>query len=276
MRGTRESAPGARYAEQRPWWPIQSTMETARALVLLVPLAVLPSCASSGQHFESRPWGQAWDQFASQPEQWVPVAATAIATPLLLPFDEQNTVESNEDQFFHTNESTGTAWALGLGLAPLAWGAVDAIGSSDARFLEVSSEAIGLTLVSTQVLKAVVHRERPDQSANDSFPSGHTSFAFAGATLLARRWQDEQDGSLLGYLLYVPATYVGLSRLEGERHWLSDITFGAALGLFVSHMVYDVHYGDPEHEGLFGRGVHAAFGPGVTEDGAVFGVTLSF
>lgn len=241
----------------------------------LAPLALLASCAALDDHTDASLWEHAGDQFASRTEQWAPVAATAIATPLLLPFDHQNAVESNDDQFFHTHTSNGDLFALGLGLGPIAWGTADAFGG-DPRFLEVSSEAIGLTLASTYVLKSVINRERPDHSTQDSFPSGHTSFAFAGATLLARRWQDEHDGSWLGYALYLPATYVGVSRMEGERHWLTDITFGAALGMAIAHLVYDAHYGDEEHLGLFGRGVHAEFGPAWTEQGAAFGVTLSF
>ncbi|MBI5364673.1 MAG: phosphatase PAP2 family protein [Planctomycetes bacterium] len=244
--------------------------------VLCASAMTVTGCAALEEHTAARPWEHAWEQFTEQPAQWVPVAATAVATPLLLPFDHQNTLESNEDQFFNTHESTGTAWALGLGFAPVAWGAVDAVSNGDTRFLEVSSEAIALTLASTQMLKMAVNRPRPDHTSQDSFPSGHTSFAFAGATLLARRWADTHDGSALGYVLYLPAAYVGVSRLEGERHWLSDITFGAALGMFVSHLVYDAHYGDAERDGLFRRGVHAEFGPALTDDGAAFGVTLSF
>ncbi len=216
------------------------------------------------------------EQFTRDPNQWAPVAVTAIATPLLLPFDHQNSHESVDDHVFGTRTGTGDLLSLGLGLAPIAIGGGDALIEGDTRFFEVSTEAIGWTVITTSILKVAVGRRRPDSASHESFPSGHTSFAFDGATLLARRWADTHDGSPLGYLLYVPATYVGLSRLEGGRHWLSDISFGAALGIFIGNIVYDAHYGDAQHQGIFGARTHVEFGPAVFDEGVGFGVTISF
>ncbi len=80
--------------------------------------------------------------------------------------------------------------------------------------------------VFTQALKFSTRRERPDGSNNHSFPSGHASATFATATVLQRH---------LGWRAAVPtytvATYVALSRLQENRHFLSDVVFGAALGV---------------------------------------------
>lgn len=91
---------------------------------------------------------------------------------------------------------------------------------------------IGVDLLRAQIvtgaltygIKGAVRRERPDGSGGYSFPSGHASVTFASATVLARHfgWK--------GYLTYAVSSYVGASRLHDNRHYLSDVIFGAALG----------------------------------------------
>ncbi len=77
----------------------------------------------------------------------------------------------------------------------------------------------------TAGLKYATHRERPDGSNYQSFPSGHASVTFATATVIERHlgWRS----SVLGYTV---ASYVAASRLHDNRHWLSDVVFGAAVG----------------------------------------------
>lgn len=77
----------------------------------------------------------------------------------------------------------------------------------------------------TEALKLSTHRERPNHSNHQSFPSGHASITFASATVIERHlgWRE----SLLGYSI---AAYVAASRLHDNRHYLSDVLFGAAVG----------------------------------------------
>jgi membrane-associated phospholipid phosphatase len=49
------------------------------------------------------------------------------------------------------------------------------------------TRGLALDFALTGVIKLAVGRDRPDYSNRLSFPSGHTSFAFAGSTVLARR-----------------------------------------------------------------------------------------
>jgi membrane-associated phospholipid phosphatase len=88
-------------------------------------------------------------------------------------------------------------------------------------------------------IKAATQRLRPRQAApcrlNCSFPSGHASVTFADATVLERHlgWRY----SLFGYAV---ASYVALSRLHDDQHWLSDVVFGAATGTIAGRTV--VHH----------------------------------
>lgn len=82
-----------------------------------------------------------------------------------------------------------------------------------------------LTTALVQPIKIATARERPDGSNSRSFPSGHAAITFAGATVLERHL-----GWRKAALAYALAAYVGASRLHDNRHYLSDVAFGAAVG----------------------------------------------
>lgn len=92
--------------------------------------------------------------------------------------------------------------------------------------------AQALSLALTYGVKYIVGRERPDHSSNDSFPSGHTAQTFASATVVARYFGLPKAVPAFGV-----ATYIALSRLNQNRHFLSDVTFGAGIGIAVGWTV---------------------------------------
>jgi membrane-associated phospholipid phosphatase len=102
---------------------------------------------------------------------------------------------------------------------------------------------LGMDLLQAQILseilveplKFAVRRERPDGSNRQSFPSGHASVTFATATVIERHlgWRK----SVLGYAI---ASYVAMSRIHDNRHYLSDVIFGAAVGTVAGRTV--VHH----------------------------------
>jgi membrane-associated phospholipid phosphatase len=79
--------------------------------------------------------------------------------------------------------------------------------------------------VLTQGIKLAVDRPRPN-GARFSFPSGHSSATFATATVLERHF-----GPKAGIPAYVMATYVAASRLHDNKHYPSDVIFGAGIGI---------------------------------------------
>lgn len=83
----------------------------------------------------------------------------------------------------------------------------------------------------TQALKAATRRDRPDGGTR-SFPSGHTSATVATATVLA-----QHPGWKVGLPAYAVSVLVGASRIQDRRHYLSDVVFGATLGLTAGRAV---------------------------------------
>ena len=87
-------------------------------------------------------------------------------------------------------------------------------------------KSFGTTVAATWLLKETVHKERPDGSNDQSFPSGHAAGAFQAASFVQRRYDDIPAWP--GYLL---ATYTGWTRVEAKKHYTSDVLAGAALGI---------------------------------------------
>ena len=99
--------------------------------------------------------------------------------------------------------------------------------------------ALGADLVRAQIvtqtmtfgIKMAARRTRPD-GTQFSFPSGHSSTTFATATVLQRHF-----GWKAGVPAYALASYVAASRVQVKRHYLSDVTLGATLGIIAGRTV---------------------------------------
>jgi membrane-associated phospholipid phosphatase len=94
--------------------------------------------------------------------------------------------------------------------------------------------SVGADLVRAQILsqsvvqvgKFATRRTRPDGSNHGSLPSGHTSSAFATATVLQQHY-----GWKVGLPAYAFGAYVAASRMSANKHHLSDVLMGAGIGI---------------------------------------------
>ncbi|EWH14686.1 phosphatase PAP2 family protein [Cellulophaga lytica] len=69
-----------------------------------------------------------------------------------------------------------------------------------------------------------------------SFPSGHTSFAFTNAGVLYQEFKDSSP--YLAYSGYALATATGGLRIANNSHWFSDVIVSAGIGILVTELVY--------------------------------------
>jgi hypothetical protein len=119
----------------------------------------------------------------------------------------------------------------GVGYATMAIG--KATGEAKVAWLGadlVRAQLLSQTIV--QGLKYSAGRTRPDGSNDLSFPSGHTATATATASVLQRYF-----GWKAGVPAYAFAAYVGSARIASDKHHLSDVMMGAAIGIAAGRTV---------------------------------------
>jgi hypothetical protein len=138
--------------------------------------------------------------------------------------------------------------------------ALMAVGQSSKHpcLASLGSELLQAQLVGaawTIGVKQLARRDRPEGTGY-SFPSGHAATAFASATVLQRRF-----GWKAGIPAYAVASYVAASRVDMQRHYLSDVIFGAAVGMVAGR---NVTVGTHRFE----------IGPIATSSGAAVGLSL--
>lgn len=88
-------------------------------------------------------------------------------------------------------------------------------------------------------LKKITAVPRPDTGERNSFPSGHTATAFAAATFMAKEYGHISKWYSIG--AYTAATGVGVMRIMNNRHWVTDVLAGAAVGIFSTNVAYLTH-----------------------------------
>ncbi|GGH76590.1 phosphatase PAP2 family protein [Phaeocystidibacter marisrubri] len=136
-----------------------------------------------------------------------------------------------------------------MGATAIAYGAGWAFKDEKLRRTSLqAAKAYVLTAGATFVLKQLTHRSRPYESGrddlwygpyaltfeNDGFPSGHTSTAFAVASVYAHAYSDRP---WLQVGLYSVAGLTALSRMNDDKHWASDVFIGAALGWYIGRTI---------------------------------------
>lgn len=177
---------------------------------------------------------------------------TAWLTAALAPRSQQAT---NKEVFIDTLQSVGViAFANEIGDYNLSTSKkyVVALATVGANYLHTVPEARPdkTRLMVTQWLghegnyqlttqfKKETNRVRPNRADDYSFPSGHTSGAFSSAQLASRNldqyYFDDRVNFWARTSLFALASGTGWARVEANKHYPSDVLFGAALGNFIS------------------------------------------
>ena len=92
---------------------------------------------------------------------------------------------------------------------------------------------------------------KPVQTGDyQSFPSGHTTTAFAAAAAVTSEMRRMHPDAVIivGPLLYGGATLVGLSRMYHNNHWASDVALGAGIGTFSGLKVIRYSHAHPDNK----------------------------
>jgi len=99
--------------------------------------------------------------------------------------------------------------------------------------LGTSMAVMGVTVSG---IKYLSHLQRPDGTAFNAFPSGHTATAFVCAEFL---YQEYKDVSVwYGIAGYTIAAGTGFMRIYNNRHWLTDVVAGAGFGIISTKVGY--------------------------------------
>lgn len=142
------------------------------------------------------------------------------------------------------------------GMALTGW----AIGNDRIRRAGMHTfEAVMIGGLASHFLKIAVGRSRPGVSGDPvdiepfsrlsghglSFPSGHATAAFAFATVMSSEFSDQ--AGWVPYVLYPMATWTAATRVMDEKHWVTDVVAGAAMGILAGRLVERFHNG-PDHD----------------------------
>lgn len=147
------------------------------------------------------------------------------------------------DKFFTVGKVVGSAgfqtgsalslWLVGRYLVPK-----NEDGSRSNRLSHLGLDLLRAQIVSQAMVHAIkytVQRDRPTGECC-AFPSGHATSAFSSAAVFERHF-----GERGSWWAITTASYVAASRLVDNRHFLSDVVFGAALGEAVGWTVVGRH-----------------------------------
>lgn len=135
------------------------------------------------------------------------------------------------------------------------------VSKDEYKSILLFGKSLVYTYTITELIKDWTYRDRPDGSDYRSFFSGHSSTAFVTASYLYReidnffdKWDVTADDKNLRTIMkisafsamYGYAGYVAGSRMTDNKHYLSDVIMGAAVGTLIGNLVYNNYFSQPE------------------------------
>jgi membrane-associated phospholipid phosphatase len=184
--------------------------------------------------------------FPKRKSTWVILGVGAAAAALVHPIDD-NVNDYLQDatglrRAFKPGKYLGYGWVQGgaaVGLYVIGRYAMEPeAGTHTNKISHLGFDLLRANLLTqafTYGIKYAVRRDRPTGECC-AFPSGHASVTFATASVLERHF-----GYRASWPMFVIAGYVSASRLTDNRHFLSDVVFGSALGMATGWTVVGRH-----------------------------------
>ncbi len=185
--------------------------------------------------WEEDEWGKAG---------WATLAVVGTALIIDRPLRDEMRKHTGDKAFITQVERFGAQYAAGVVGGFYVVGAL----TDDAKAIQVAQDGLAASLIAsgiiTPAIKLVVGRSRPRDdtgifhfkpfsNSNASFPSGHTTEAFALASVIANHYET----TWVTCSAYTIAGLVGLARTYHHAHFASDVVAGAMIGTLVGKSV---------------------------------------
>jgi len=233
-----------------PAWAAAQSRFATPAPVVLVPATALVTAPplASFTLVQPQPAGSRAAPFLRDHAALAAVTLTAIAAGASADRWAEHQLPRTDNRTVNTLSMTGEhignpAYVAPLLLAGYALGKFRKDAQLSGASLRIAG-AVGGAVVLAEGVKLAVGRARPYQApgdpddfspfrGNNSFPSGHTTLAFAFASAI----DAETDRRWVPWVVYPAATLTAWSRVQDGKHWMSDVVGGAALGLWAGRRI---------------------------------------
>jgi len=202
------------------------------------------------------------------------IAGVALGATAFLSIWDPNIAKASQDSDFQNQSLHQLALDISkvnettLTLAGIAtWGVARLVKSPDVADVALhATESVVLASVASQLIRGPLGRARPNYAGDTAqysfhfmkgfsafkyraFPSIHTSSSMAVATVITvelhRRKQTITP--IVAPVLFSAAILPGLSRIQLNQHWASDILAGAFMGVFVGYKVTTYSHDHPDN-----------------------------
>ncbi len=185
-----------------------------------------------------------WEEADWRKVGWTSLAVLGTAVVIDRPWRDEMRRHSGNDPFLKQAER------FGLQYAPVVLGGfyLAGVATDNKNAVEVAQDGLAASIIASGLIspaiKLAVGRSRPRDNVgiahlkpfsdpDASFPSGHTTEAFALATVISSHY----DEAWVGYTAYSVAGLVGVARTYHDAHFASDVLLGATIGTLVGKSV---------------------------------------
>lgn len=266
---------------------IPARTRIGRLLLITVSLVLLSGCATMSkrraQVEDGRYWprGSSWSRAAKtalqDPNTWGPAAGAAVIAIGGWDDDISDWAVENTPIFGSTENAVDASDTLRtlshVSMISTALAAPNQPGPWGSRIGRWAIEEAGVITATqtTSVLKGVTGRERPDGEDDRSFPSGHATRAFAYVANSRRNLDlmklsnTARNALKSGFTALAAGS--GWARVEGGKHYPTDVLVGAALGNFVAILI---------HDAFLGRESRVAVETSLSSDGGSLAIRIRF